>query len=407
MARPSGGLAQDYRELPPILVDIGRRAYGDVGKFTDVISRVEPPVQIRAAAHRSLRGIRLVQPPGDTSAQKIVELEKQIGDSYGLKEIMRKQRGRRISHQELEVAVDIGANIGYFTIILCKMLPRAVVLSLEASPTTYFFLRWNLHLNNITNHPLEAWQPGMASSSPLAGGVIALNRVASQKGSSGTYTVSQRADYSESQLAFAVRDEVMTPRRVLGLCGRLVKRNGTQRRTLGWRACADVHGRQSSGTPVTRTEHDLARESHRHLPSTTRDLASFARDHVHVSTRDAGVATTSSSTEHAVRMVTHHVPALDVLGLIIKQHIASMRFVKIDCEGCEYAMLAAWHAAGWFPDANRSRIELLGMELHALDEQIQSRLDPAHVNSVEFHLQQRGCFNLGWFQMRRTKMLRC
>ncbi|CAE8664435.1 unnamed protein product [Polarella glacialis] len=54
--------------------------------------------------------------------------------------------------------IDIGANVGFVSMLLAKMNPAAQVLSLEPVPEIYRYLLWNLKLNGLTDRvwPLNA-----------------------------------------------------------------------------------------------------------------------------------------------------------------------------------------------------------------------------------------------------------
>ena len=72
-----------------------------------------------------------------------------------------------------KVVVDVGANLGDFTIAIAKLYPDVQVLALEPSPTTHFFLLWNLLLNNIT-----LLSPNDFGTRHIGGGVLPMQRVA-------------------------------------------------------------------------------------------------------------------------------------------------------------------------------------------------------------------------------------
>ena len=51
------------------------------------------------------------------------------------------------------VAMDIGANIGIYTLILLHLYPKCKVISIEASPTIFEKLKLNCQLNNLPPGP--------------------------------------------------------------------------------------------------------------------------------------------------------------------------------------------------------------------------------------------------------------
>lgn len=58
---------------------------------------------------------------------------------------------QRMSESQGRVFVDIGANIGYFSILVGKRCPRASVVSIEAYPSILQKLRLNVKLNHLSN----------------------------------------------------------------------------------------------------------------------------------------------------------------------------------------------------------------------------------------------------------------
>jgi FkbM family methyltransferase len=58
---------------------------------------------------------------------------------------------RRMSEAPKRVFVDVGANIGYFTILVATRYPQSSVVSIEAFPPTVEKLRFNLERNCVKN----------------------------------------------------------------------------------------------------------------------------------------------------------------------------------------------------------------------------------------------------------------
>ena len=261
---------KDYRTLPLPLLQLGRFAYGD--SLDDIINRTALPTSIMP----SVRGqdvIHLVQSPGDNTAETIRDSELLTGDVYGVHRLIQLHPPQPdASPSPPRVAVDIGANIGYFTILITRALPDAVVIALEAAPTTFFYLCWNLHLNHVRYQvsqsdgsdagTAEANNTSTLQFSRANGGVLAFNRVASDVERGFTF-------YShplESQLSFAIPDNA----------------NQTVRQAL--LKDAKRHIRQSSN----------------HVP-----------------------------------WRSQHVLSLDVLPYVIQVGAVSVAFLKIDCESCK------------------------------------------------------------------------
>lgn len=47
------------------------------------------------------------------------------------------------------IAIDIGTNIGIYTLLLSHLYPKCKVISIEASPTIFEKLKLNCQLNNL------------------------------------------------------------------------------------------------------------------------------------------------------------------------------------------------------------------------------------------------------------------
>jgi FkbM family methyltransferase len=47
------------------------------------------------------------------------------------------------------IIIDMGANIGIYTILLSHIYPNAKIIAIEASPTTFEMLKSNCKLNNL------------------------------------------------------------------------------------------------------------------------------------------------------------------------------------------------------------------------------------------------------------------
>lgn len=103
--------------------------------------------------------VRFAQLKGDNSIERIAHDART--DEYGL---------RRTSARAPGLLIDVGANVGDMTIAMAQLRPQKQVVALEPVPSTYFVLRLNLLLNNVTQlRGLEEIGPrGRA-------GVLALN----------------------------------------------------------------------------------------------------------------------------------------------------------------------------------------------------------------------------------------
>lgn len=116
----------------------------------------------------------LVQPAGDSGVRRLAGEAKRgfrrqdnEGDNYAI---------RKAGARKGDVIVDIGSNLGDIAIAAAALHPEALVVAVEANPVTYFYMRWNLHLNGLAAH----------SSFLLAGGGAVRHGVVALHGAVGT-----------------------------------------------------------------------------------------------------------------------------------------------------------------------------------------------------------------------------
>ena len=298
--------------LPAHLLRLGRSVYGS--SLTAVVARAREPVGIASSSlPTNAARILLVEPPGDRSIQNIHEAERAHGDLYGLKRL-------RDNHEDDQLLIDLGANLGFFTIVMSILLPRAQVLAIEPSPMLFFWLQWNLHLNNVT--VLDA---GAFHGRARGGGVHALNRVATDVDNA---TVRFIYSHNETQLGVAMP--------VTGAGG------------------------QQSG------DYEEFFWARRKLPSYIRDARAS--------------------------WVSADVGSVDVRAYLqrARRQGAAVRFLKFDCEACEYAVLPALADAGWLAAAPAAgRVEFLGGELHR--DMLPAGYNLTRLNALQATLRARGC----------------
>lgn len=92
-----------------------------------------------------------------------------------------------------KLVVDIGANLGAFTISAFLQNPKLRILALEPMPTTFLFLKWNLKSNNIPLLSEEEFRAGHP-------GVLALQRAVTKDGRD------VKVEYSPSKTMNAITD---------------------------------------------------------------------------------------------------------------------------------------------------------------------------------------------------------
>lgn len=84
-------------------------------------------------------------------------------------------RAKRLKGASSGTVVDIGSNLGIFTISVALANPKLQILAIEPVPLTYFFLKWNL----LANHIPELSESDFRLGKP---GVLAVHRAATNDG---------------------------------------------------------------------------------------------------------------------------------------------------------------------------------------------------------------------------------
>jgi len=85
-------------------------------------------------------------------------------DRYGSARLSRADGAAAASTVRAPVVVDIGANLGSFTLSAYLANPGLRILALEPMPVTFMFLKWNLLSNDIpeiTEQEFHAGKPGV------------------------------------------------------------------------------------------------------------------------------------------------------------------------------------------------------------------------------------------------------
>mmetsp|Transcript_23241 Transcript_23241/g.22394 ORF Transcript_23241/g.22394 Transcript_23241/m.22394 type:complete len:311 (+) Transcript_23241:93-1025(+) len=152
--------------VPTNLHNLGIKLFKSEMRFNEVISNMSQPVTFNVTGIP----IILVENKNDMSLHK---LKYEVfgpafnSDGYGFS---------RIGASNYGTMIDIGANIGSISIFLAKKYPNWRIISFEPAPVTYFYFRYNMFLNNITE--ISGFQKRNES-----GGIRAINSaVGSQKG---------------------------------------------------------------------------------------------------------------------------------------------------------------------------------------------------------------------------------
>lgn len=180
----SGVAEVTFDMLPSSLAEMGITTLGSKDSLIHLLQSAAPPATV------SIGGTTLCM-LSDLSDDSIARLGAEFPpDSgvYGAKELPRDSIG---------TVIDVGANLGAFTIYTALLHPQMRVISFEPTPPTYFFFVCNLFLNKVKllslNGPGFPWKPGVL---PLHGAVGAVE---------GTVVISW--DPSKTQNAAADSDE--------------------------------------------------------------------------------------------------------------------------------------------------------------------------------------------------------
>ena len=139
-----GSVVASFRALPEWLLEAGLKVFnGDHVALQRLIQTTREPILLKKGTK-----LRLVQPPNDNSITKLMW---EPADGYGL------QKGSLVSDVKAgATVVDIGANLGYFTISVARLQPTLHILAVEPVPLTYFYFLWNCWINNVRVRIVQA-----------------------------------------------------------------------------------------------------------------------------------------------------------------------------------------------------------------------------------------------------------
>lgn len=139
------------QDLPNQLVFRGNLLF-ETRNLSDVMRSLEAPKQIKIGRYLLL----MVQPRKDDSLSRLLD-EFRSDFPYRLNEV----RGNG-------TIVDVGGNIGFFTILAHKRYPQLPIVVFEPSPLSFFCLLINLWLNKVKIVPRNSFNR-------LSAGVLAVN----------------------------------------------------------------------------------------------------------------------------------------------------------------------------------------------------------------------------------------
>jgi hypothetical protein len=252
------------------------------------------------------------------------------------------------------VVCDMGSNLGDFAISAALLFPRVQVIAVEPSPSTYFYLLWNLYLNNVTR--LEM---GEISSAGGRGGVLPLNRVAADQPMQVVCYVVQGRDTHATRIFVMPHPPCLSRRRppCFYFIALPVLLRGPQ---FYWSDHNSMNAAAFDEEEVRRQGDPRRRFAH--------------------------MANWSAAKVRPFRLT----------NFLQSRGIGRLAFLKVDCEGCEYKLMPALHAEGWF---TKERVGLLSAELHA--KYSPERMDAAAVNATLDAIAKRGC---GRLSVKRTDL---
>lgn len=141
------GLTRAKDALPTDLVELGTQLFGTEDALDKVVAQTSCTPMVYANV-----SMQICTADGDDAAGR---LPGEDGIGYGLDTLL---EFKATSNGMLNIA-DIGGSYGVVTIVSFKKYPGMVrAVAVEPVPTTYFLLRWNLHLNGIPVIDQEAFE---------------------------------------------------------------------------------------------------------------------------------------------------------------------------------------------------------------------------------------------------------
>ena len=144
----------------------------------------------------------LVQPAGDSGVRRLAGEAKwgfqrggNEGDNYAIRQAGARSGG---------VIVDVGSNLGDVAIAAATPHPEALVVGVEANPITYFYMRWNLHLNGLAADSVFPRVRSNAARAKQRGAPPPVQRVVALHGAIGTSDMRMYAAPGNTLNAMAV-----------------------------------------------------------------------------------------------------------------------------------------------------------------------------------------------------------
>jgi FkbM family methyltransferase len=168
-SRCDEGTKISIETLPTTMLRRGIDLFDSRRGLEEVLSRSAPPVWVNIAG----KSFCILSHELDDSIPR-------LQSEFGLEDTMYGAKSLDINSQG--TVVDIGANLGAFSIFVASVAINLQVVSFEPTPTTYFYFLCNLHLNKINVLQSSDWGDEMKP------GVLALHGAAGSR--SGFISVS-------------------------------------------------------------------------------------------------------------------------------------------------------------------------------------------------------------------------
>jgi len=182
-------------ELPDELRKLGIELLSSLGgvnfDFDDFLKQTTRPHKVNFGGGQS---IVLVRTTSDARSNTWRDVrEDTAADEY---HILPNPDGIMTTDMEDGIMLDIGSNIGTQAIMAAKFHHRSQVIALEPSPASYFYLRWNMHLNGVR----LLKESEVSKDGPS--GILALNTAATRDGRTVSIQIPENFDSEQVTTSF-------------------------------------------------------------------------------------------------------------------------------------------------------------------------------------------------------------
>ena len=181
------------RDLPTLAREVGISTFGSAAALEGVLNQTR--IRLLSTLNGTLT-LKMASMQGDRS---ISHLQREMRhDRYDVKGLQ----------QHSGVVLDVGANLGYYSLVVAKLYPQMRVLAVEPTPPTFFFLVVNLHLNRVRLMTRSTFRAAKAR------GVLPLHAAMGSKATANGTSITMHYPIGggDSQLAMATSDSSLAPR---------------------------------------------------------------------------------------------------------------------------------------------------------------------------------------------------